>query len=363
MSYPRPPGNKLATTYNDKVQKAIRESKLSSQNTEYRSPMVRQPSPARNVYLGICVLSGFILLLMIYVIESNSYPSEYYWLCLIPLIPGGLSYWGFLYTWKQDTLSASQEMERLHSKSSPNMNRFVARKETKASAARTDLGRQLVEEGKVVINKVDQQLELQRKESERKYFDRRMEELRQAETAANETIVAKNYYEQNLMNEAASYGRTVETDQRLKIEAGQAQIEIEKIKQLKYVEDESRWKLIQQDLDAANRAELTPYELIQILTEGHLFKMMERYDEIQRTERSPWVKEQKLQRLKKNIDKLQEIIDDKQARLLPDQDRPQVNGTEQTPNGGTGRPEATQRTQEQPPAQEPRNRTGRGNRY
>jgi hypothetical protein len=235
------------------------------------------------------------------------------------------------------------------------MNRYAAAKETKASGARTNLKTQLAQEIQAATKLKESQLDYN-------YVAPRAKEQRDLEQVRHIFSATQIKEEEKLIKGAGSRGFTLDTDQGLKLEAGKAQIEVAKAEALKAIDSKARWLEIQQDLDAADRYELTAHGLIGKMTE-HLFKLQEQYRQIEKEETDEWLKQSKLRRLEKNMNALEGLIDAKQNGLLPTQNGTQTRGLGAAPDGGTGGRQTPQTTQDQPPTEVPRNRTGRGNRY
>jgi len=143
------------------------------------------------------------------------------------------------------------------------------------------------------------------------------------------TLVAQN--KTKLEKEAGENNLTFENYQHLKVKQGEAQIEVLKHQQMTDIDLEKRWKEYQQDIDAADRNELTPHQLVDKLTK-FLFTLFDEYRQIELQETDDWLKVKKLEQLDRNIRALGGIINARTQGLLLSENGPEVQRSLPAPN-------------------------------
>jgi hypothetical protein len=165
--------------------------------------------------------------------------------------------------------------------------------------------------------------------------------------------------EEHVIKKAKEQDLMPTTHQKLKEREGQAQIDVIKHQQMKAIDLEARAEEIRQDMDAADRMELSPHQLIEKLTR-HLYAWFEERHKIEQSDEPEPVKQRKLARLDKNIATLEGIIDGRQERLLLSENGGEVRQIEEgSPDSGANDRTEAESPEVEVPAAEPRSRPRR----
>lgn len=178
------------------------------------------------------------------------------------------------------------------------------------------------------------------------------QKLHESKLAAERAMVDGS---RTLLKDAVKKGRTLELDQDLKSREGQAQIDVLKHQQMTEIDVEKRWREYEQDINAADRNELTPHQLVDKLTK-FLFSLFEDYRRIETTEPDEWLKQRKLEQLDQNIKTLRGIINARQEGLLLSENGPEVQRSLPPSNSGGGDGEEMETGEVEVPAKKPRGR-------
>jgi hypothetical protein len=217
----------------------------------------------------------------------------------------------------------------------------VAKYKAKRAEANADMLTQQQRVASGLIQLKQTQSDAHRKEAEAEHtlvkLQMEFEELQ----ARHQVTQVQLEAEKRIIQTAAEQDLTAKTHQTLKEHEGRAQIDVLKHQQMKAIDLEARQVEIQQDMDAADRMEMTEHQLIEKLTR-HLYKWFEERHQIEQSDEPEQVKSRKLARLDKNISALEGIIDGRQERLLLSENGGEVRQIEEgSPDSrADNRPEA-----------------------
>lgn len=176
----------------------------------------------------------------------------------------------------------------------------------------------------------------------------------------NAALLNEIRIKQDLIEQALSRGRTLDTDQQILLAEAQSRIESDKEQRLSNVrvseherktqiDIEKRWSTVKQDLDAADLFDLSEHQLLNKLRD-ELIQMVRAQARFQDGDDLPIVKERINTRYEKDITTLEKLIDERQRLVLSqDKEEAERTGTNDTESRGHSQAENPANTDEIPP--------------
>jgi hypothetical protein len=202
----------------------------------------------------------------------------------------------------------TQAIGQLDTKYSPDMNRFAARKEVKVSADRGQLLANLTTEQTLLKEQIRNQGEARELTARSDYIEHRVNREEEVEDQHALTSMKIDQHAQWLLDEAARRGVAHE----ILIEQQRSQVKIDEHRALKQVDLEAWMQEKNADIKAALISTLLPHFEAKLLTED-LFRLLDTAYQIQIS--TDPQKDEKLRIVKKQIKKLEKVVDGKQKLL------------------------------------------------
>jgi len=231
------------------------------------------------------------------------------------LIIVGASLVGFaLYVWifvyEKDSGSVQDRADLVSRKYTPEMNRFQARKETKAAEARTELGDQLSKEAAAVIEVNNRQTQAETCEFIRQENWSRLRRMLELETAEHRTALLQNALTNTLIGEAAQRNLDVAT-----------YLELQKKTEMNRLDLDQQWAEAEQQLKAGFIFQLQGHQHLALMTE-YIGKLYDRA-EVLRVKG----KDREYRLIEEHIEFMEGDFRDRQKRLLQTNYEEDVSGS------------------------------------
>lgn len=237
----------------------------------------------------------------------------FWWILASGVFFVGVGVWILMFPGRKGGTNPHSKQQEVHDKYDPWQTRFEARKETRASLARTELADQTGKEARAVTDTIVQETEAVRAQVDKDLTPARMSREEELAQQQHELAIATNKINLYLMGKAQQQDVDLPTF-----------LEIKKRLELDKLELDKQWREAEQSLKAGFIYALQGHQHLSLLTE-YIGKLYDRAEELRRLG-----KDRELALIEEHISFMEGDFRGRQ-RLLQGADGQNIQGSNQNP--------------------------------